>query len=253
MIRIVIEAETVEEALKEARLIGKAPDPSYITIKDQTFPLVPAGDVLTMTKEEAVEILETPPSELPPVEAAPFTIPAIDALPKIPPAAFTEAPPPPPPAVTSVHDVDARGIPWDGRVHASNRAQTKDGNWKRRKGVSLEEMQRTEAELVAGPTLDDAYTNGSAVLDLPAAPPPPPTTSTVSNPSSTAHTMQAPPPPPAPATFDQLMREAGRRNLGITNLNALTAEVTGGKITQIALIADKAAWIQGVYDRIVAS
>jgi hypothetical protein len=49
------------------------------------------------------------------------------------------------------------------------------------------------------------------------------------------------------------MREAGQRNLGITNLNALTAEVTGGQIEQIALIADKPAYIQAVYDRVTAS
>jgi hypothetical protein len=249
MIRIVIEAETVEEALKEARLIGKAPDPSYITIKDQTFPLVPAEipdeGILTENTSPPVEPVDK--GEFRPIpaidpakekaareaQAAMGAIPAIDALPKAP------APPPPPPAATAAPDVDARGIPWDGRIHAGNKAQTKDKSWKRRRGVSVEEVQRIEAELVS----------------------PAPTTSTVSNPSSTAHTMQAPPPPPAelpgteppPVTFDQVMREAGQRNLGITNLNALTAEVTGGQIGQIALIADKPAYIQAVYDRMTAS
>jgi hypothetical protein len=47
------------------------------------------------------------------------------------------------------------------------------------------------------------------------------------------------------------MRAANQSNLGITNLNSLTAEVTGGQIGQIALIADKPAYIQAVYDRIV--
>lgn len=249
MIRIVIEAETVEEALKEARLIGKAPDPSYITIRDQTFPLVPAEipdeGILTENTSPPVEPIDKGDgvTEFRPVipdreavaaanQPPPPTISAIDALPQA----------PPPPAA----DVDARGIPWDARIHAGNKATTKDGSWKRRRGVSVEDVQRIEKE-------SSLYVNCGQ----------PPTTSTAPNPSSTAHTMQAPPPPPAPAelpgtepppvTFDQLMREAGQRNLGITNLNALTAEVTGGQIGQIALIADKPAYIQAVYDCMAAS
>jgi hypothetical protein len=185
-------------------------------------PLVTTTD-LTIGTHEMTENT-SPPVE--PVDKGEFrpapTIPAIDALPKAPlsPPAYT--PPAPPPAAT---DVDARGIPWDGRIHAGNKAQTKDKSWKRRRGVSIEEVQRIEAELAG---------------------------------------TQAPPPPPGlpaelpgtespPATFDQVMREANQRNIGITNLNALTAEVTGGQIGQIALIADKPAYIQAVYDRIVTS
>jgi hypothetical protein len=136
--------------------------------------------------------------------------------------------------------VDARGIPWDGRIHAGNKAQTKDKSWKRRRGVSVEEVQRIEAEL----SEHGCFEVG---VDIPSniqAPPPP---------KPPAPAAAAPGTEPPPVTFDQVMREAGQRNLGITNLNALTAEVTGGQIGQIALIADKAAYVQAVYDRIVAS
>jgi hypothetical protein len=184
-------------------------------------------------------------------QPAPPTIPAIDALPQT---------PPPPVAATPVSDVDARGIPWDARCHAGNKATTKDGSWKRRRGVSVEEVQRIEAELTAGPSA--VGTKAEAALSL-----------VTQQTETTLHVgpevqpriepVIAPPPPPAPAelpgtepppvTFDQVMREAGLRNLGITNLNALTAEVTGGQIGQIALIADKPAYIQAVYDRVTAS
>lgn len=32
-------------------------------------------------------------------------------------------------------EVDASGLPWDGRIHASTRSKTQDGNWKMRRGV----------------------------------------------------------------------------------------------------------------------
>jgi hypothetical protein len=221
MIRIRLEGETWRDVQNQAREIGGCAIP---------FEEIEAENVAAIAADVADNPVMPPPVE--PVDKGEFRpIPAIDALP----------PAPPPPAATAAPDVDARGIPWDGRIHAGNKATTKVGDWKRRRGVSVEEVQRIEAGLVS----------------------PAPTTSTVSNPSSTAHTMQAPPPPPAPAelpgtepppvTFDQVMREAGQRNLGITNLNALAAEVTGGQIGQIALIADKPAYIQAVYDRMTAS
>ena len=37
--------------------------------------------------------------------------------------------------VASGIDVDASGLPWDGRIHASTRSKTQDGNWKMRRGV----------------------------------------------------------------------------------------------------------------------
>jgi hypothetical protein len=214
MIRIRLEGETWNEIVEQLRqMVGD----------DKPLPLF---GLPSPPQNEAPESSVEPPPQVTTVTDTPPTIPAIDALPKAP------APPPPPPAATAAPDVDARGIPWDGRIHAGNKAQTKDKSWKRRRGVSVEEVQRIEAGLTGTPA--------------------PPTTDTA----------QAPPPPapaelpgtePPPITFDQVMREAGQRNLGITNLNALAAEVTGGQIGQIALIADKPAYIQAVYDRMTAS
>lgn len=56
-------------------------------------------------------------------------------------------------SMTPVGDVDKFGIPWLESVHAGTKTQTKDGRWKRLKGVT--EEQRDAAELAwkqANPT-----------------------------------------------------------------------------------------------------
>lgn len=44
-------------------------------------------------------------------------------------------------------DKDSRGLPWDARIHSSNREKGKDGVWRRRRGVSEEVEAQVEAEL----------------------------------------------------------------------------------------------------------
>ncbi|KNC22414.1 hypothetical protein FF38_09050 [Lucilia cuprina] len=44
-----------------------------------------------------------------------------------------------------VGDVDKNGIPWLETVHASTKTQTKDGRWKRLKGVTEEQRDAAEA------------------------------------------------------------------------------------------------------------
>ena len=45
--------------------------------------------------------------------------------------------------------VDSRGLPWDSRIHSSNKEQGKDGVWRRRRGVDPELEKQVEAELFA--------------------------------------------------------------------------------------------------------
>lgn len=45
--------------------------------------------------------------------------------------------------------VDARGIPWDARIHSSSQKLTDKGVWQRRRNVSDELVAQVEAELVA--------------------------------------------------------------------------------------------------------
>ncbi len=54
----------------------------------------------------------------------------------------------PAPVVSPVaDDVDKNGIPWDERIHAGTKGKTKEGVWKRRKGVSQEDHDAIAATL----------------------------------------------------------------------------------------------------------
>lgn len=56
-------------------------------------------------------------------------------------------------AVANV-DLDATGLPWDERIHASTKTKKADGSWTKRRGVQDSEYMAVEAELRAKfPTL----------------------------------------------------------------------------------------------------
>jgi hypothetical protein len=44
---------------------------------------------------------------------------------------------------------DRRGLPWDGRIHASSRAKVADGTWRMRRNVSDDVIMKVESELRA--------------------------------------------------------------------------------------------------------
>ena len=50
-------------------------------------------------------------------------------------------------AVAAKIEVDARYIPWDARINAGNKSVDGNGNWKYKRGVSAEEIQKVESEL----------------------------------------------------------------------------------------------------------
>jgi hypothetical protein len=100
-------------------------------------------------------------------------------------------------------DVDADGLPWDERIHAGSRKKlAKTDQWKKKRGVSDEEIARVEAELrqvMAIPAEQPAAPQPPAATgqpEAPAAPAPAPTTEQPAAP--------APPAPvaPAPTTTD---------------------------------------------------
>jgi hypothetical protein len=128
-----------------------------------------------------------------------------------PPPVVHAAPPPPPTTAAPLLTHDSRGIPWDGRVHASNRATKIDGSWKSRRGVDPALLAQIEAGSVPGNTPPPPMVSvagvptplnevGAAVEALKAPPPPPPSDA-------------APPPPPAtvpagePVTFKGVMQK----------------------------------------------
>lgn len=63
-----------------------------------------------------------------------YTAPVVAAIPATAPAAAGVA-------------LDKGGLPWDERIHAGTKTTTKDGHWKKKKGVDPAEVTRIETEL----------------------------------------------------------------------------------------------------------
>ena len=70
------------------------------------------------------------------------------------------------PPAGSHSETDAKGLPWDERIHASSKAKTKDGSWRTKRGVDEKFLADVEFELRA-----KAQAPKSEPVPLPLAPP----------------------------------------------------------------------------------
>ena len=53
-----------------------------------------------------------------------------------------------PPAMKATLEIDVDGVPWDDRIHSdATEPKTKDGRWKKKRGVDIEEYKRITREL----------------------------------------------------------------------------------------------------------
>lgn len=165
-----------------------------------------------------------------------------------------------PPAHVQGVEIDAAGMPWDSRIHASTKTKTVKGVWKGKKGLNDAALvKRVEAELLATMALPPGGapqpTAPAPVFQQPQAAAAPvtlppiaaPATAAVASNTATASapTASLPPLPPlaipqaAPTTVAELMAQAGPlmatlqmqpnalqeacTALGIPNLQALVA------------------------------
>lgn len=128
-----------------------------------------------------------------------------------PPPVAAPVPPPPPATPPAGVEVDAKGLPWDKRIHSSPPAKNKaDDMWRRKRGLDDAVEAQVVAELRQAMAAPPAPLAASGVV--PAAPPPPPSTvpiaspptpapaNTASGPDAAAVAPSPPPPPPAPVT-----------------------------------------------------
>lgn len=97
---------------------------------------------------------------------------------------------PAPPGPVVAAELDVRGMPYDARIHASNRAKKIDGSWKNRRGVDAALVATIEAQNKPG----NAPTPGVSTMVAPARP----TASGAASPATSAGTAPPPPPPPPP-------------------------------------------------------
>ena len=90
-----------------------------------------------------------------------------------------------PPTASPAATVDSKGMPWDGRIHASSKAQVADGSWRMKRGVDYALVKQVESELRAAQAAPAApmvpafgphpFGDGAqAPVAAPVVPPPPP-------------------------------------------------------------------------------
>lgn len=110
--------------------------------------------------------------------------------------------------------IDAQGIPWDQRIHASSKAKTADGNWRVKRNVAPELVAQITAELKGAMGLPAPAPAPVALVVVPPAPPAP---------------VAPPPPPAAPAIvvdpFNDLMTYITGRQAAKTITAAKVMEV----------------------------
>lgn len=110
------------------------------------------------------------------------------------------------PVFTTAGQVDADGIPWDDRIHSSNKARNADNTWRKKRGVDEVTYGRVHAELQAQYADPNRATgtqsNGAASPVTDSAPvasaPPPPATLVAAPPPPVEPVGNAPVAPSAP-------------------------------------------------------
>lgn len=132
------------------------------------------------------------------------------------------APPPPPsvPPVAGVIEYDAKGVPWDARIHSGKKSKNADGQWKARKNLDDGVKAQVLAELAAA---------GAIKVPADNAPPPPPP------PAAPAGDASIPPPPPAASAPPPPAAPAGAQFKDV--MLTFTGLVAQQKLTQPDLIA----------------
>ena len=166
-----IAADAVKQALAIRAAIDKA-DPMH-NCHTATLKSVAPGEItVQMTSApQPITMTGTPVAE---DEALPFT--PLDApAPPVPELADTTSTNTTMGYAGSV-DVDSEGLPWDGRIHSSNKKKiTKDNTWQLRRGIDSAVVEQVKAELrqvMAIPKHDAQIAGGTVSLPMTEVPSP---------------------------------------------------------------------------------
>lgn len=142
------------------------------------------------------------------------------------------------PAPASGVELDADGLPWDGRIHsgpADTKPKNADGRWRSKRGASGDLVAQVTAELrqvmgapTPAPTQAAAPTPpppvATAPIPAPPAPPPTPPVAVTEFGQAGAETAASPPAPPTATNFAGLMK-------------VITARQTAGTLTIVQVKA----------------
>ena len=152
-----------------------------------------------------------------------------EAGPTIPPAppvvlAGAATPPPLPPAAPPPGiDVDAAGMPWDGRIHSSSKAKVADGTWRQKRNLDPALLSSVTAELKQTMGLGVVVAPPPAPFAASAVPPAPPT-------SSIPPAPPIPTPPPSAGVAPTVSPSSG--NPFLVLMKHVTAGFAAKSITQ---------------------
>ena len=136
-------------------------------------------------------------------------------------------------------DLDAKGMPWDNRIHAESKAKIADGTWRKKRNLDPTLLATLEAEL------RQVMGAAPAAPLAPVAPIPAPQAATVTMPTagvaSSAVAVPAPPtapvapvapPPPAPSAPPVGSVPQDARAMFVALVGRASAAIQGQKVTQ---------------------
>ena len=154
MFRIVIEGKTEEQLLHNLKFI--------------TNRFVNSETVVDLPKEVSVEETIQQAVETPAVNEAPV-------------------------ATQTNHEVDSEGCPWDKRIHAGTKTQTKDGKWKKKKGLDDATWNAVRAEIMGTPAVTQAtpVVTTPEVVQTPVVETPAATLPPMTPPTMNGHTVES--------------------------------------------------------------
>lgn len=239
-IRIHPSTLTSEERLLVLGILGAAPlapalsGPSEVKAVDDLQSRI-AGAVVA--EEPAAPFVPAVPST---AVAAPS--PTAPAAPLVTTPAPTSATPQSATPVTGIAapapgvELDVKGMPWDGRIHASTRAKLQDGTWRQKRNTDPAYITQVENELraamgapapaaaaPAAPTVAAAVPSAPPVTGAPAAPAAPAGGTTAASPSSFAEFLQKVTAAVTAGSFAQADVIAACQAVGVPTLPALGA------------------------------
>ena len=196
--------------------------------------------------------------------------PAAIPLPDFPFDAVLTLTPAPPPAGAAV-ELDAEGLPWDGRIHSSSKAKlAKTGCWKLARGCDPALAEKVTAELKAVMVLPVPYTPGMISPTKPVVPPDHvvkgvqiysdpactvPVTPQVATPPTVTPQVATPPPPAlaqaAPTTFPAFLvavtqQQAAKR----ITFDEVLAVLKEHGLENIQLLTARPDLIPAIYSRL---
>lgn len=145
-------------------------------------------------------------------------------LTEVPPATIPDSPDPDVYAASlaGAPDFDSAGYPWNERIHAGSRATVADGTWRKKRGVSPEEVAAVEATLArdALTAHDERIGRYEEITGVPDAvavevPAPVQAQDAPEVPDAPVQAPDSPPPPPAatPNPFLAVMSRVGKAKL----------------------------------------